>query len=97
VGADVATSFEYQQSINPYTEGLPEDVQKQFDDRYLEFFKLFLKHHDKISRVTLWGIADQHSWKNNWPVRGRTDYPLLFDRDLQPKAVVAKIMELAQK
>lgn len=97
VGADVATSFEYQQTINPYTEGLPADVQKEFDDRYLEFFKLFIKHQDKISRVTLWGIADHHSWKNNWPVRGRTDYPLLFDRNFQPKPVVDKIMELANK
>ncbi len=97
VGADVATSFEYQQSINPYEKGLPADVQKQFDDRYVEFFKLFLKHQDKISRVTLWGIADQHSWKNNWPVRGRTDYPLLFDRGFQPKAVVADLIKLAKK
>ncbi|WP_234364342.1 hypothetical protein [Lunatibacter salilacus] len=38
VCADVAVSFEYQQSINPYAEGLPSDVQTQFDDRYLEFF-----------------------------------------------------------
>ncbi|WP_194776792.1 endo-1,4-beta-xylanase [Pararhodonellum marinum] len=97
VGADLANTFEYEQSINPYTEGLPEDVQKQFDDRYLEFFKLFLKHHEKISRVTLWGIADQHSWKNNWPVRGRTDYPLLFDRNFQPKSVVPKLIDLAKK
>ncbi len=29
------------------------------------FFQLFLKHQDKIPRVTLWGIADHHSWKNN--------------------------------
>jgi endo-1,4-beta-xylanase len=93
----VATSFEYQQRINPYTDGLPTDVQKHFDERYIEFFALFLKHHDKISRVTLWGIADQHSWKNNWPVRGRTDYPLLFDRNFQPKAVVPKLIDLAGK
>lgn len=97
VGADVATSFEYQQRINPYAEGLPADVHNQFDDRYLEFFQLFLKHHDKISRVTLWGIADHHSWKNNWPVRGRTDYPLLFDRNFQPKTIVSKLVELAAK
>ncbi|AFL84733.1 beta-1,4-xylanase [Belliella baltica DSM 15883] len=97
MGADVATNVEYQQSLNPYTEGLPEDVQKQFDDRYLAFFKLFLDHHDKISRVTLWGINDGDSWKNGWPVRGRTDYPLLFNRDNTPKSVVSEIMELAAK
>jgi len=97
VGADVSTSFEYEQSINPYTDGLPKDVERKFNDRYLEFFKLFLKHQDKISRVTLWGIADQHSWKNNWPVRGRTDYPLLFDREFQPKSIVSELIELVKK
>jgi endo-1,4-beta-xylanase len=93
----VSTSFEYEQSINPYTDGLPKDVERKFNDRYLEFFKLFLKYQDKISRVTLWGIADQHSWKNNWPVRGRTDYPLLFDREFQPKSIVSELIELVKK
>jgi len=97
MGADVGTNVEYQQSLNPYTEGLPEDVQKKFDERYLSFFKLFLDHHDKISRVTLWGINDGDSWKNNWPVRGRTDYPLLFNRDNTPKSVVDDIIQLASK
>ncbi|MBS9522741.1 endo-1,4-beta-xylanase [Litoribacter alkaliphilus] len=95
MGADVATNVEYQQSLNPYTEGLPEDVQKKFDERYLSFFKLFLDHQDKISRVTLWGINDGDSWKNGWPVRGRTDYPLLFNRDNTPKSVVNEIIQLA--
>ncbi|MCH7412418.1 endo-1,4-beta-xylanase [Belliella sp. R4-6] len=97
MGADVATNVEYQQSLNPYTEGLPDDVQKKFDERYMAFFKLFLDHHDKISRVTLWGINDGDSWKNGWPVRGRTDYPLLFNRDNTPKSVVSDIMKLAAK
>ncbi|MCH7396638.1 endo-1,4-beta-xylanase [Belliella sp. DSM 107340] len=97
MGADVATNVEYQQSLNPYTDGLPDDVQKKFDERYMAFFKLFLDHHDKISRVTLWGINDGDSWKNGWPVRGRTDYPLLFNRDNTPKSVVNDIIELAAK
>jgi len=97
MGADVATNVEYQQSLNPYTEGLPDDVQKKFDERYLAFFKLFLDHHDKISRVTLWGINDGDSWKNGWPVRGRTDYPLLFNRDNTPKRVVDDIIQMAAR
>ncbi|MFD2034731.1 endo-1,4-beta-xylanase [Belliella marina] len=97
MGAEISTNIEYQQSLNPYTEGLPEDVQKQFDERYLAFFKLFLDHHDKISRVTLWGINDGDSWKNGWPVRGRTDYPLLFNRDNTPKSIVKDLIELAAK
>ena len=68
-----------------------------FENRYLDFFKLFLKHRKDISRVTLWGVTDAYSWKNNWPVRGRTDYPLLFDRQYHAKPVVKKITEEAAK
>ncbi|WP_209330868.1 endo-1,4-beta-xylanase [Lunatimonas salinarum] len=95
MGADVATNAAYQESLNPYTEGLPEEVQRKFDERYLDLFGLLLKHHDKISRVTLWGIQDGDSWKNGWPVRGRTDYPLLFNRDYSPKRVVGEIIHMA--
>ena len=57
----------------------------------------FLKHKDKIRRVTLWGVTDKQSWKNDFPVKGRTDYPLLFDRKDQEKPVVQKIIKLAEK
>ncbi len=97
VGAEVSASFEYKQKLNPYTDGLSDSVNIAFESRYLEFFKLFLEHKDVISRVTLWGVNDGNSWKNNWPVRGRTDYPLLIDRNNQPKPVVAKIIEEAGK
>ncbi|WP_163711356.1 endo-1,4-beta-xylanase [Mangrovibacterium lignilyticum] len=95
VGAEVSASFEYQQQMDPYKEGLPDSVNVQFEKRYLDFFNLFLKHQDVISRVTQWGVNDAQSWRNYWPIDGRTDYPLLFDRDNNPKPVVAKIIELA--
>ncbi|MDX5337951.1 MAG: endo-1,4-beta-xylanase, partial [Cyclobacteriaceae bacterium] len=41
---------------------------------------------DKIERVTFWGLSDRTSWLNNWPVRGRTNYPLLFNREKQLKS-----------
>ncbi len=93
-GAELTDTEAYQEKLNPYTEGLPEEVEAAFTDRYLDFFKLFLKHEDKISRVTTWGVADHHSWKNNWPVRGRTDYPLLFDREYQAKPIVQELAKL---
>jgi endo-1,4-beta-xylanase len=95
-GADIALNFEYQQSLNPYTGGLPEKVETDWTERYYAFFKLFLKHSDKISRVTLWGVSDCDSWRNNWPVAGRTDYPLLFDRNYQAKTIVQLIINEAQ-
>jgi endo-1,4-beta-xylanase len=97
VGAEISRSYEYQKKLNPYAEGLPASVNTVYEKRYLDFFKLFLKHKDFISRVTLWGVNDGQSWKNNWPVPGRTDYPLLFDRKNQPKPVVKLIIEEARK
>ncbi len=96
-GADVNVSFEYQQKMNPYANGLPDSVNVLFEKRYFDFFSIFLKHQDVISRVTLWGVSDHQSWRNNWPIPGRTDYPLLFDRQNKPKPVVAKIIEEALK
>lgn len=96
-GANIASTFEYRKAIDPYADGLPEDVREKQFQRYEAFFGLFLKHRDKIDRVTLWGVSDVNSWKNNWPVRGRTDYPLLFDRNNQPKPLVGTIIKEATK
>ena len=96
-GANVGDQAEYQAAMNPYAAGLPDSVATVWNDRMEAFFDLFLKHSDKITRVTLWGVTDNHSWKNNWPVRGRTDYPLLWDRNYQPKPVVGAIVEAASK
>ena len=63
----------------------------------MDFFKLFLKHKDKIRRVTFWGLTDSQSWKNDFPVKGRTDYALFFDRKCEAKPIVEKIIKLAEK
>ena len=95
-GAEVSTNYQYDQVLNPYAQGLSKVVESKLANRYKDFFALFLKHHDKIDRVTLWGVTDADSWKNNWPVRGRTDYPLLFDRNYQAKPFVREIVEMAK-
>lgn len=96
VDAEVSSNFKYDKKLNPYPDGLPESVNRIFEKRYLDFFKLFLKYQDVISRVTLWGVNDAISWRNKWPIKGRTDYPLLFDRRNQPKPVVQKIIEASK-
>jgi endo-1,4-beta-xylanase len=60
-----------------------------------DFLKLFLKHQDKIIRATLWGVTDVQTWRNNWPISGRTDYPLLFDRNYKSKPVVETFIKEA--
>jgi endo-1,4-beta-xylanase len=95
--AEVSMNFASQAKLNPYTNGLPEAVQEQLARRYADLFSVFVQHHRDISRVTFWGVRDDGSWLNDWPVRGRTNYPLLFDRQGQPKpafnAVVATTAE----
>ena len=84
-GANISDTVAFKASMNPYTEGLPEDVDALWNSRMKSFMELYIKHSDKITRVTAWGVADGDSWKNGWPMEGRTDYPLLFDRNHQPK------------
>ena len=94
MGADVNVSAELRDELNPFEEGLPDSVQKELTDRYAELFEVYMKHRDSVSRVTFWGVSDGDSWKNNWPVRGRTNYPLLFDREWQPKPAYHAVIEV---
>jgi len=92
--ADVGAHAEYDARMNPYAGGLPDSVQNKLANGYESLFRLFLKHKDKIGRVTLWGVSDADSWLNDWPVRGRTNYPLLFDRELKPKAAFHQLINI---
>ncbi|MFA6812724.1 MAG: endo-1,4-beta-xylanase [Bacteroidaceae bacterium] len=95
--ASVANRFAYTEKTDPFSKGLPDSVSTAWNKRMNDFFLLFLKHADVISRVTMWGLADSDSWRNDWPIRGRTDYPLLFDRSHQSKAIVDSIISEAKK
>ena len=70
---------------NPYPDSLPSSMQQALALRYTQLFAVFLRHKDAIGRVTFWGVSDGDSWLNNWPTPGRTNYPLLFDRQHRPK------------
>lgn len=94
--ANISDTVAYQKMLNPYPETLPDSVSKAWNNRMKQFFGLFEKHADVISRVTAWGVSDSDSWKNDFPVKGRHDYPLLFDRNYQPKPFVKEIMAESQ-
>ncbi|TDO28437.1 endo-1,4-beta-xylanase [Sediminibacterium goheungense] len=91
-GADVNQRVASNPALNPYKDGLPDSVQQQLASDYETLFKLFLKYKDKVTRVTFWGVNDGQSWLNDWPVRGRTNYPLLFDREFNPKPAFYKVI-----
>lgn len=94
-GADISQHQELQEQLNPYRDGLPKAVEQAWQQRYLDLFSLLLRQHQQLHRVTFWGLDDGQSWRNNFPMRGRTDYPLLFDRKLQAKPLLGALMALA--
>jgi endo-1,4-beta-xylanase len=96
VSADVALSAELQPKLNPYAKGLPRSVQQALARRYAGLFGVYLKHHGTLTRVTFWGVSDGDSWLNNWPVKGRTNYPLLFDRNGRPKPAFDAVIHAAR-
>ena len=96
-GADVNQRVASNPALNPYVNGLPDSVMQQQASDYENLFRMFLKYKDKVGRVTFWGVNDGQSWLNNWPVRGRTNYPLLFDREFKPKPGYYKVMALKTK
>jgi endo-1,4-beta-xylanase len=82
---------------NPYAAGLPPERQRALADRYAALFGLFAKHKRVLGRVTLWGVTDRGSWLNNFPARGRTNYPLLWDRDGEPKQAFDAVVAVLQR
>jgi endo-1,4-beta-xylanase len=95
-GADTHLRAGLTKESNPYVNGLPEDARQRLDQRYADLFAIFHKHRDCFSRVTFWGIHDGHSWRNNWPIQGRTDYPLLFDRQYRPKSAFDAVVKVVE-
>jgi len=93
--ADVSLKVAEDPKLNPYANGLPQSVQQELAKRYADLFGVFFKHRDVVTRVTLWGVTDADSWRNDWPVRGRTSYPLLFDRSGQPKTAFQAVIRVA--
>jgi endo-1,4-beta-xylanase len=94
--ADVALKLQQDPKMNPYAKGLPLSAQQELAKRYADLFGVFLKHRDTVTRVTFWGVTDEGSWLNDWPIMGRTSYPLLFDRDGQPKLAFQAVLKVVE-
>ena len=83
---------EFKRYLDPYRDGLPIAVQQQLAGRYAELFRLFHRKRDVIDRVSVWGVEDGMSWKNDYPVPGRINHPLLFDRERAPKPALDAVL-----
>ena len=94
-GADLSVNAELSAQLNPYPDCLPDDVAEQAAQRWADIFEVFSRHSEHLHSVTLWGVSDGYSWLNNWPVRGRTNYAQLFDRQLRAKRSWQQVIEVA--
>ena len=94
-GADLAKKAKIRAATNVYPDGLPPAVQEKLARRYADVFTLFLKHG--VGRVTFWGVTDATSWLDNFPIPGRVNYPLLWDRNGREKPAFAAVAEVLRK
>lgn len=93
--AEISNRFQYSAESDPWPDGLPDEIQDRLADRYEQVFRILLRYRNNVRRVTFWGLHDGISWKNDFPINGRTNYPLLFNRNLERKPAYYRLTELA--
>ena len=96
IGADISKRLARTPERDPYPDGLPEGLQQRLAQRYADLFRVFVKHPE-VSRVTFWGVTDADTWLNHWPVPGRTNHPLLWDRQGRPKPAFHAVVEALRR
>ena len=75
-----------------YFPSMPEDRLREQAERYKELFRI-AANYPAVKNITIWGIADNHTWLDNFPVSGRKNWPLLFDEKYRNKEVVPALVE----
>lgn len=97
ISAEVTLRMEMKDEFDPYKNGLPDSMQNSLAERYSDLFKVLVQNKNTVDRVTFWGVTDKESWLNYWPIRGRTNYPLLFDREGKEKPAYEAVINLVKK
>ena len=95
-GANVSDKFAYRPEMDPYKNGLTKEKEKEIEQFWVNFYQMLLRHHQDILRVNFWCLNDGNSWRNDFPIPGRTDYATLFDRQNKAKPFVQKLIDLVK-
>jgi endo-1,4-beta-xylanase len=90
-GAEISKIYENAPELDAFRGGLTDEMQAKLASRYADIFAVYARHAAAITRVTFWGVNDGNTWLNGWPIRGRTDHPLLFDREYRPKPALMAV------
>ena len=85
---DVRVNKEMGGQLNFSREGsnVNDTIQALHTQQYERLFEAFRKYSDKIDCVTFWNLHDGCSWL------GERNYPLLFDKALQPKQAYYRLI-----
>ena len=78
-----------------YGNNIPPSVLAEQGWLYEQYFDVFRLLKGKLSAVTFWGMADDDTWLDGFPVT-RTDYPLPFNMQLQAKPAYWGIVDPTQ-
>jgi endo-1,4-beta-xylanase len=78
-----------------YGNSIPPAVLAEQGWLYAQYFAALRQLSGKLSAVTFWGMADDDTWLDGFPV-ARTDYPLPFDMGLQAKPAYWGIVDPTQ-
>lgn len=96
-GANISDRFAYRPEMDPYKDGLSPEKEQEFNDFWIKFYTMLLRHKETVSRVSFWCFNDANSWRNNFPIKGRTDYATMFDRNSNPKPIIQKLIDLRKE
>lgn len=95
ISAEITLTMDNQDKYDPYKNELPDSAQRSLAERYSDLFKVLVQNKNTVDRVTFWGVTDKESWLNYWPIFGRKNYPLLFDRKGKPKPAFFSVLKTA--
>ena len=95
-GANVSDRFAYRPEMDPYKKGLTREQEQKVEAFWVSFYQMLLRHRKDIQRVSFWCLNDANSWRNDFPIKGRTDYATLFDRQNRPKPFIDKLIQLVK-
>lgn len=70
-----------------------DELDEELAGIYSIFFKTFREHKNSLTGITFWNLSDKRTWLDNFPVRGRKNYPLLFDQELKPKKAYWEVVK----
>jgi len=90
-----AYQFDEARDSKEFLSSMPQDRIEQQAQCYKTIFNV-AADYPSVKNITMWGIADNYTWLDYFPVKDRKNWPLLFDEQYKPKPFVAELIEMGK-